>query len=137
MQVFMSFYFWTLHLIWWLIYSKQRLNLQDCNKPGAQPRYGRSQRHAIRSPSITRAIAAHTVTPGQCHRPQPWALTLGHSRNPALPSPWATIKKREPCPTLPQQKALNRLPVPSSSSPQQHWEMLGLFTPGLEGLRAA
>lgn len=72
MQLFMSFYFWTLHLIPWLIYSKQRHNLQDCNKPGAQSWRERSQRHTTHCSSITEAIAPHWVTPGQCHQLQPW-----------------------------------------------------------------
>lgn len=76
MQLFMSFYFWTLHLIRQLIYSKQRQNLQDCNKPGAHSWHKRSQWHTVRSPSIARAIAACWVTPGQRHQLQHWA-TLG------------------------------------------------------------
>lgn len=90
MQLFMSFYFWTLHLIRRLIYSKQRQNLQDCNKPGAHSWHKRSQWHTVRSPSIARAIAARWVTPAQCHQLQRWAtpgthLTLGEDKQSVPP----------------------------------------------------
>lgn len=106
MQLFMSFYFWTLHLIRRLIYSKQRQNLQDCNKPGAYSWHKRSQWHTVCSPSIARAIAARWVTPAQCHQLQRWATPGTHhtfplgwgqeqcstppscSKKPSMPSQW-------------------------------------------------
>lgn len=83
MQLFMSFYFWTLHLIRRLIYSKQRQNLQNCNKPGAHSWHKSSQWHTVHSSSIARAIAACWVTPGQCHQLQHWATPGTH---PPIPS---------------------------------------------------
>lgn len=95
MQLFMPFYFWTLHLIQWFIYSKQRHNLQDCNKPGAQSRYERSQWHTIRSPLVRRAMAACWVTPGQCHQQQPWVLTgVGPAQVPTTPFSLGEDQKR-------------------------------------------
>lgn len=95
MQLFMPFYFWTLHLIQWLIYSKQTHNLQDCNKPGAQSRYERSQWHTIRSPLVRRAMAACWVTPGQCHQQQPWVLTgVGPAQVPTTPFSLGEDQKR-------------------------------------------
>lgn len=113
MQLFMPFYFWTLHLIRRLIYSKQRQNLQDCNKPGAHSWHKRSHWHTVRSLSTTRATAACWVTPGQCHQLQRWATPGTHhpfplgsgqevcstppscSKKPSIPSQWQVSHHRE------------------------------------------
>lgn len=99
MQLFMSFYFWTLHLIQQLIYSKQRQNLQDCNKPGAHSWHKRSQWHTVRSLSITRAIAARWLTPGQHHQLQRWATPgIHHPFSKKRVPPHPVAPKSPQCP---------------------------------------
>lgn len=120
MQIFMSFYFWTLHLIWWLIYSEQRLNLWDCNEPEAQPWYGRSQQHAILSLSsqgqwLHTRLHLGNVTSHHL-RYRPWGAPRTQ-----LFFPLGFHQRKETL--LPS--SLNVLPVPSPASPHQCWETQG------------
>lgn len=130
----MSFYFWTLHLIRWLIYSKQRHNLQGCNKPGAQPRYERGRWHTTRSPSVTRATAARWVTPGQCHQPQPWVPTgAGPPQVPTTPFPLGEDQKRVPShPAAP--KSPQRPPSAESHHPAAALGNFGIIHPAAGAL---
>lgn len=118
MQLFMSFYFWTLHLIRRLIYSKHRQNLQDCNKPGAHSWLKRSQWHTVCSPSIARATAACWVPPGQCHQ-----LQHGPPQVPTTPSPLGEDKKCVP----PHPVAPKSLQCPPSDKYHHHQAILVNF----------
>lgn len=117
MQLFMPFYFWTLHLIWRLIYSQQRQNLQDCNKPGAHSWHKRSHWHTVRSPPHH---AGHSCTLGHTWTMSP-AAALGHPRYPPpLPPRERTRSVFHPTQLL--QKALNSLPVTSPTTLKPYWE---------------